>query len=594
MTEIQKKYNIDNAKNDIENLQDQNKYDFQEIKRLGELIQDYDKKVLQSINFNNQINKKIQDDYKNTKKVIIDENVSAALDKKIDDKYNSNKSKIQELQEIQVNNRNNFLEINNKIQEIQVNNINNFSEINNKITDVGSHLEHIENKQYLNFLDFGVPNDKNIDNTPYLKKALDELNKTGGTLIIPEGEWYFKTPLKYDKWLLGSKICGTGRGVLNSETSTQVSKGLFGTRLTYQGDGTFLTFNGKMNTVTLENMAINLTSETSYALKLNYTFHRGIIKDINISGGSGAIELNTGTYVSIEGVRYSTSSTVAEYGVRIGLTDTDYTTEFIYIDKCSFDFGKQSNANGIEIFKCSGAVWLSRLDICNTLGTGFLIDNKNNKSINYFNLRDVNFSGVSVATEFIPRTGNIGGIFMDGIRQGFNNQSVNEKFIYVHRENTSYVVSLNVVKTYLRMLNTNIIPEYIIYLDGCNASETFIELTSGDNKNKLTSPIFMSNNCIIDDYRITYAGKININFNDETPTGTNANYKDYKLKISDMYHTKNYKPIIMFTSNTYQQVGFIKSEIKDGVLYAYIRVPIDLTTSTINLYYNIIKDDLYY
>ena len=29
MSETPKKYNIDNAKNDIENLQDQNKYDFQ-------------------------------------------------------------------------------------------------------------------------------------------------------------------------------------------------------------------------------------------------------------------------------------------------------------------------------------------------------------------------------------------------------------------------------------------------------------------------------------------------------------------------------------------------------------------------------------
>ncbi|HJG96244.1 MAG TPA: hypothetical protein K8V90_03970 [Romboutsia timonensis] len=473
-------------------------------------------------------------------------------------------------------------------------NVNLFNTLNEKITGLSSQLEHIENKQFINFIDYGVPNNENVDNTPFLERALDELNKTGGTLIIPEGDWHFKTPLNYDKWLFGSKICGTGRGVLNNETSTQITKGLFGTRLTYTGEGTFLTFNGKMNTVTLENMAINLISSRSYALKLNYTFHRGIIRDINISGGAGAIELNTGTYVSIEGIRYSTGSSVAEFGVRIGLTDTDYTTEFIYIDKCSFDFGKLSNANGIEIFKCSGGVWLSRLDICNTLGTGFLIDNKNNKSINYFNLRDVNFSGVSIATEFIPRTGNIGGVFMNGIRQGFNNQSVNEKFIYVHRENTSYNVSLNVLNTYLRLLNTSIIPDYIMYLDGCNANDTFIELTSGDNKNKLTSPVFMSNDCIIDDYRITYSGKISVNFNNETPTGTNTNYKDYKVKISDMYHAKNYKPIIMFTSNTYQQVGFIKSEITEGALYAYIRVPIELTTSSINLYYNIIKDDLYY
>ena len=92
-------YNIDNVKNDIENLQDLNKYDFQEIKRLDALIIDFDKRVLQSINFNNLINKKIQDDYENIKKIIIDEYVSTTLDKKIDDKYNSNKKKIDAVNE---------------------------------------------------------------------------------------------------------------------------------------------------------------------------------------------------------------------------------------------------------------------------------------------------------------------------------------------------------------------------------------------------------------------------------------------------------------------------------------------------------------
>ena len=53
---MSEKYTIDNAKNDIQNLQDQNSYDFQEIKRLDGIIMDYDKRILQAINFNNQIN----------------------------------------------------------------------------------------------------------------------------------------------------------------------------------------------------------------------------------------------------------------------------------------------------------------------------------------------------------------------------------------------------------------------------------------------------------------------------------------------------------------------------------------------------------
>ena len=88
-------YNIDNAKNDIENLQDQNKYDFQEIKILDNLIKEYDKRVKQAINLNNQINEKIESDYNKIKKIILDENVSATLDKKIDEVIN----KINELEE---------------------------------------------------------------------------------------------------------------------------------------------------------------------------------------------------------------------------------------------------------------------------------------------------------------------------------------------------------------------------------------------------------------------------------------------------------------------------------------------------------------
>ena len=66
------KYTIDNAKNDIQNLQSQNLFDFQEIKRLNELINDYEKRVSQAINLNNQINKKIENNYENLKKTALD------------------------------------------------------------------------------------------------------------------------------------------------------------------------------------------------------------------------------------------------------------------------------------------------------------------------------------------------------------------------------------------------------------------------------------------------------------------------------------------------------------------------------------------
>ena len=174
-------YNINNAKNDIQNLQDQNSYDFQEIKRLDSLIQDYDKRVVQAINLNNLINKKIEDDYEKIKKVIIDENVSATLDKKIDDKYNSNKSKIEEIEE----------------------------EINNKITDVSSQLDNKASKNEI-FTMSNMGQDikeamtggsvavvgKNAILTENIVDGQVTLNKTN---LKNNYEVFFKDSIKYNK-----------------------------------------------------------------------------------------------------------------------------------------------------------------------------------------------------------------------------------------------------------------------------------------------------------------------------------------------------------------------------------------------------------
>ena len=53
MSEIPKKYTIDNAKNDIQHLQDQNKYDFQEIKRLDNKLNT----LIEEINQNNKLDR---------------------------------------------------------------------------------------------------------------------------------------------------------------------------------------------------------------------------------------------------------------------------------------------------------------------------------------------------------------------------------------------------------------------------------------------------------------------------------------------------------------------------------------------------------
>lgn len=71
MSEIPEKYTIDNAKNHIKQLQDQNSIDFQEIQLIKNILLDFDDKVRKAININNTVNVKIKEDYEAIKIDII-------------------------------------------------------------------------------------------------------------------------------------------------------------------------------------------------------------------------------------------------------------------------------------------------------------------------------------------------------------------------------------------------------------------------------------------------------------------------------------------------------------------------------------------
>lgn len=188
---MSEKYTIDNAKNDIQNLQDQNKYDFQEIKRLKEIINEYSKRVTQAINLNNQINKKIQYDYEKIKKNIIDENITFILDKKIDDKYNSNK---------------------NLIDELKLSNKNEFELINNEITNVNSQLNNS-----INELDIKKANLTDVvkisSGTPLFANSVSNMidttknyvNTTDGYLYTYNGTTFINSNIKYQETGLSNK-----------------------------------------------------------------------------------------------------------------------------------------------------------------------------------------------------------------------------------------------------------------------------------------------------------------------------------------------------------------------------------------------------
>ena len=191
MSEIPEKYTIDNAKNDIQNLQGQNSYDFQEIKRLDKVINEYNKRVSQTINMNNQINKKIQNDYEKIKKIIIDENVSITLDKKIDD---------------------NFLKVTNKINNIS-SELGNVAKYNNVVNleKLGLISEEVNYNQ----------STKKYDMTDISIILQTSINSNYDTIIFPKGNYLIENEVIINKPLT---IIGNGCNIYCSPSSSKVKR----------------------------------------------------------------------------------------------------------------------------------------------------------------------------------------------------------------------------------------------------------------------------------------------------------------------------------------------------------------------------------
>ena len=81
----------------VQQLQDQNKIDFQAIKLINKTLERLKNEIEKGNNLNNLVIKKMMYEYNQLKKIIIDENVALTLNQKIIDSENKNKKKIEEV-----------------------------------------------------------------------------------------------------------------------------------------------------------------------------------------------------------------------------------------------------------------------------------------------------------------------------------------------------------------------------------------------------------------------------------------------------------------------------------------------------------------
>ena len=461
------------------------------------------------------------------------------------------------------------------------------TELLDKISEINEQLKTKAKKKLIYYLsDYGKPNDETYDNTPAFIQAIEDLRKTGGKLIIDTGTWEFKTPCIIDKWLFGCDIEGMSRGISNEATDSNAIKGNFGTTLNYTGSGCLFTFNGKMNHCKISNMRI-IIPDGGECMRFNYTFHKGIIRDISVLGGRGCLDFNTGTYVRIENFGYGSSYPFAEYGIRIGKSTTRFTTEFFYINNSSIDFGNLSEANCIDIYRMEGGFYIDKTDLCNTNGTGLRIENMLGSSTNYFVVRDVNFTRTFTGIELYAKTGNIGGVFIDNVRYVLKCNSVDERIVKCYAESGKNVM-IHHKNAYVRTYSSTF-PTYVAELLKMDYQSVF-EINAGNTvAGGFTSPIKIGSDITrIYDYRIEYKGSKNLTLSALTPTGTGSGWKDYKIEIASMYPYFYTSPIVLVNFNQPFTYGVVKTEVVEGKLYVYVRIS-DGAPDSIRMNYQILN-----
>lgn len=457
-----------------------------------------------------------------------------------------------------------------------------------RLDNFDSQLDTKAKKRQIYYLsDYGKMNDATYDNTPAFKQAIKDLQKTGGRLIIDVGSWEFKTPCVIDEWLFGCEIVGMSRGITNNTSDINAIRGNFGTILNYSGSGCMFTFNGKMNHCRIENLYALLPDKTEF-MKFNYTFHKGIIKDISVLGGKGCLDFNTGTYVRIENFGYGSSDKNAEYGIRIGKSETRYTTEFFYINNSSIDFGNLSNANCIDIYRLEGGFYIDKTDLCNTNGVGLRVENMLGSSINYFVIRDVNFTRAFIGVELYAKTGNIGGVFIDNVRYGLKCSSKDERIVKCYAE-SGKTVMIHHKNAYVRTYSS-LIPTYVAELSRMDWQSVF-EINAGNTlAGGFNSPIKLGSDISkIYDYRIEYKGTKTITLSSLTPSSVGSSWKDYKIELVSLYPYFYTTPIVLVNFNYAFVNGVIKTEIVDGILYVYVRIGNDVPSDNIRMNYQILN-----
>lgn len=254
---------------------------------------------------------------------------------------------------------------------------------NKEVKELSSQLEHIENEKInkintiVNLVDdYGAKANIDFDNSPILQNAINDLSaKFGGTIIIPNGLYIFKTPIFFDN-TYGVKIVGT----------SDITDDQKGTVFKYVGQDWFFTMSSVRKSL-FERIVFkgNLGENKGILINSIYSsdFKNCVISDFNIG-----IQIDDCAYLNIERTHFvdNANSNVLH---QLYVSASKF-LEFLYVTKCTFDgsyrIGDMVNIEG------GLYVYFSNCDFCNFKGK-LLIDIKQDNESIIFN--ECSFMGIS-------------------------------------------------------------------------------------------------------------------------------------------------------------------------------------------------------
>ena len=213
-----------------------------------------------------------------------------------------------------------------------------------------------------------------------------------------------------------------------------------------------------------------------------------------------------------------------------------------------------------------GGFYIDKTDLCNTNGVGLRVENMLGSSINYFVVRDVNFTRDFIGIELYAKTGSIGGVFVDNVRYGLKCSSKDERIVKCYGE-SGKTVMIHHKNAYVRTYSS-LFPTYVAELSRMDWQSVF-EINAGNTlAGGFISPIKLGSDISkIYDYRIDYKGTKNITLSSLTPSGVGSNWKDYKIELTSLYPYYYMTPIVLVNYNYAFTNGVIKTEVVNGILY---------------------------